>query len=699
MGDRGHPITCFSESTLGKSSAVLFEQCVCCDSNHVRVCRDHHDTIPLFHSHAKKSAVATDFSLTTTFHADSEKPTAASLHLATSSPTKAEQITLGNKNAFRAFAQDWSDFDALTPSSQAVAIASDDDEEAQPSILAVEDFFPILSFGHAEDTAQTDDNDDDDPAPLTTIAAADLLVEDFDNIFYHYDEWEEDELNGRMANPLYESWLEFNQSWTIDRITRGHVPRPFLNWTEFVMLSVRNGPRLKYEWRTARNFSGRVTQPLPRPWVWPFRFVETRCSAVPLGMLKKTWRILARLRDKATRTIEEAQPCKYFSFPALGVEPIVDEEEHAPQEETPNLTPSRSPSENDVEKRDSKVSTSDVNENIMKCGDLAQEKANSRSTLVTSKEAATIDNGCRTKSDAPSKLEKTSANADRRGQIKTKEAMIEGTKKLPPAATTMTTAKIQPGTDAPKEIGSAKNTTQATVKEPYFHPRHVLYEKALNEAMSEVMPGYGTRKAEDIQRTSSSRERKQTLVCVIGRWISSACTSSKDSPSSLQAPGVVRQEPLLRSFVPDLAEAMQESFSDQVPPMYRRCYTHSVPLPKSQDLSTVKQINFLVGNDEMQHRRYPCDFRRILDIFNLSQPRNEPGKTISMVYIRVNPHLYENDAYELKEGLNLIYLNYFIVEEETEHLWQKLEVFTQELTEAQQSHAFPLRDCILDVIY
>ncbi|KAJ3095053.1 hypothetical protein HDU96_001364 [Phlyctochytrium bullatum] len=387
MGDRGHSITSFSELTLGKSSAALFEQCDCRARDNVKMCRDHYDTIPLVDTHAKRSAAATDSSLKySTFHADSAKPSAAdvdpqeksSLHLDTSSTTKAEKHPIATKNVFRALALDSADFDALTPSSQ----ASDDGEEAQHSILTVEDFFPILSFGHAEDTAYTDDDDDGDPAPLTTFAAADLLVEDFDNIFYHYDEWEEDELNERMANPLYKSWLEFNQSWTIDRIAGEHVPCPFLNWTEFVMLSVRNGPRLKYEWRTARNFYWPYdaydpigvtimpwtpplpTEPLPRPWVWPFRFVETRCSAVPLGTQKKTFRILARLWDKATRTIEEAQPCKHFSFPVLGEEPIFDEEKHAPHEEAPKLTPSRSSSENDVEKRDSKVSTSDVNEDV-----------------------------------------------------------------------------------------------------------------------------------------------------------------------------------------------------------------------------------------------------------------------------------------------------------------------------------------------
>jgi uncharacterized C2H2 Zn-finger protein len=102
------------------------------------------------------------------------------------------------------------------------------------------------------------------------------------------------------------------------------------------------------------------------------------------------------------------------------------------------------------------------------------------------------------------------------------------------------------------------------------------------------------------------------------------------------------------------------------------------------DMSVELGCHILIGNDEFQHRRYACDLSRTMDIYNLLTAADKHD--IPLIYIRVNPHTYsvaefyldpkmqevfkkflsvlndlKNGTYEDLVGLNLIYINYDIV--------------------------------------
>ena len=147
-------------------------------------------------------------------------------------------------------------------------------------------------------------------------------------------------------------------------------------------------------------------------------------------------------------------------------------------------------------------------------------------------------------------------------------------------------------------------------------------------------------------------------------------------------------------------------------------------------LSTMLGMHILVGNDEMEHRRYRCDFQRTLDIYGIVSFKDDFANPIPLVYIRLNPHFYdvlkgdgksvrydpkigevfkklllvfENlkaEKYGQLSGLNLIYINYSICNDARDipH-WQKLSVFNKDVGDSNQNFSLPLQSCILDVLY
>jgi hypothetical protein len=76
-----------------------------------------------------------------------------------------------------------------------------------------------------------------------------------------------------------------------------------------------------------------------------------------------------------------------------------------------------------------------------------------------------------------------------------------------------------------------------------------------------------------------------------------------------------------------------EKFSEEA-----RCYFF--PDFYLLEITASLSCHVLVGNDEMEHRRYRCDFSRTLDIYNLVTYNDDFENPLPMVYIRVNPHFY-----------------------------------------------------------
>jgi hypothetical protein len=48
----------------------------------------------------------------------------------------------------------------------------------------------------------------------------------------------------------------------------------------------------------------------------------------------------------------------------------------------------------------------------------------------------------------------------------------------------------------------------------------------------------------------------------------------------------------------------------------------------------------IVGCDEFQHRRYPCDLQRTWNILSALDQTDE-FKSVPILYLRVNPHFYQ----------------------------------------------------------
>ncbi len=118
----------------------------------------------------------------------------------------------------------------------------------------------------------------------------------------------------------------------------------------------------------------------------------------------------------------------------------------------------------------------------------------------------------------------------------------------------------------------------------------------------------------------------------------------------------------------------------------------------------------LLGNDEFCHRRYPCDLQRMWNIVQALQ-QTEEFQNVRILYLRFNPHGFKKgntfydpplkdshalivktlrnlDAAALKDGLNLIYINYDCDEE------GNLDLFGQS-HEEQNDFAAVLKDCVL----
>jgi len=76
-------------------------------------------------------------------------------------------------------------------------------------------------------------------------------------------------------------------------------------------------------------------------------------------------------------------------------------------------------------------------------------------------------------------------------------------------------------------------------------------------------------------------------------------------------------------------------------------------LQKSADLNVV----FLVGNDEFEHRFYPCDSRRTHNIVQALEQTSE-FRSVPIVYVRFNPHHHWRDnklfSYSLEQGHDIL---------------------------------------------
>ena len=122
------------------------------------------------------------------------------------------------------------------------------------------------------------------------------------------------------------------------------------------------------------------------------------------------------------------------------------------------------------------------------------------------------------------------------------------------------------------------------------------------------------------------------------------------------------------------------------------------------EISAALGAKVIVGNDEMLHRTYPCDLRRMLDLnTSLAASDKDADDQVPVLYIRFNPHFYYKDSclYDrplatlheelwkilttitssaLQPGLNLIYVNYNQLTppaDEPDELWRRLDLFVK----------------------
>ena len=138
-------------------------------------------------------------------------------------------------------------------------------------------------------------------------------------------------------------------------------------------------------------------------------------------------------------------------------------------------------------------------------------------------------------------------------------------------------------------------------------------------------------------------------------------------------------------------------------------------------LSAKLGARVLVENDESEHRRYPCDMRRLLAI---RQALFEGGENLKMIVIRFNPHffmvgdtLYDPSLPErFKRLLNVLqnlkvvqngpdvqlhYLFYSQTEDadQADEEWQKLDVFVNiERDDINHQNVARLRPCVMQAI-
>jgi uncharacterized C2H2 Zn-finger protein len=136
-------------------------------------------------------------------------------------------------------------------------------------------------------------------------------------------------------------------------------------------------------------------------------------------------------------------------------------------------------------------------------------------------------------------------------------------------------------------------------------------------------------------------------------------------------------------------------------------------------LSSQVGYHVLIGNDEAAHRRYPCDFKRIIEM-NTALCQGSVGPTGKIVYIRVNPSPYKVDgvlhtpsleqvhaklltllkalpSMELLSSLNLIYLDYDQTSQIHLRPWQRLSCFSV-VKEINQQNAEMLREWVFLVL-
>ena len=70
-------------------------------------------------------------------------------------------------------------------------------------------------------------------------------------------------------------------------------------------------------------------------------------------------------------------------------------------------------------------------------------------------------------------------------------------------------------------------------------------------------------------------------------------------------------------------------------------------------LSSKLRAFVLLGNDEYEHRRYKCDFKRLYNIAASLEARN---MRLPLVYIRFNPHFYRKDGHMYDQSLSEAHL-------------------------------------------
>jgi hypothetical protein len=136
-------------------------------------------------------------------------------------------------------------------------------------------------------------------------------------------------------------------------------------------------------------------------------------------------------------------------------------------------------------------------------------------------------------------------------------------------------------------------------------------------------------------------------------------------------------------------------------------------------LSAEVGYHVLIGNDEAAHRRYPCDFKRTIEL-NTALCQGSVGPTGEIVYIRVNPSPYRIDSVRhepsldqvhaklldllkalptmnLLHSLNLIYIGYDQTTQPDLEPWQRLSCFTS-AKEINRTNAEILSECVLLVL-
>ena len=153
-----------------------------------------------------------------------------------------------------------------------------------------------------------------------------------------------------------------------------------------------------------------------------------------------------------------------------------------------------------------------------------------------------------------------------------------------------------------------------------------------------------------------------------------------------------------------------------------RCFPDFYMLAFSAKLNA----HTIFGNDENNHRQYPCDLRRTLEMTTAIS--SAPGNFgVKIVYIRFNPHFYTVDGivYDrplsvlheemwnilesltaeslIHDGLNLIYINYdqvSVTEAKPTELWRRMRLFVhldENPDDENSENALLLRDLVIGV--